>query len=328
MDEFDLVRRAVDDPPPDLAPAMDRARARLRGAIEQEKAETPPAIPRSKRRRRIWWIPAAAAVIAVAALMAQSLLPSGSGGPPLSAAGELSHLGQLAASQESLELGPGSYLYTKVLEDGRNGFSILGGPSYVLVVRETLETWLAADGSGRQITTIQRVRFASAADKSAWRKSGSPSIPKAGSKTEDRYRSAELPYYNVNSLPTDPDQLVRALGTGQVIQAPKGDAALLSTLGLLLAQGNASPALRQGLFQAASRIPSVTLNLHVTDLIGRTGVGVSLISGGSRTELLFDPGTSQILAISKHLPGTPVTDWQAFVSQAVVGSISARPQKA
>jgi len=110
------------------------------------------------------------------------------------------------------------------------------------------------------------------------------------------------------------------------VGAPEDDASLLLTIGTLLGQGNASPELRKALFEVASQIPSATLVSRVVDPIGRPGTGVVVSSNGSTAELIFDPNTSELLSREQRAPNTPTTDWQAFVEEATVSSITARPR--
>jgi hypothetical protein len=327
MDEFDLVRSAVDDPKADTL-ARERVRQRLRQAVAvQADGGGDGRRDRSGRRARVWWIPAAAAVIALILLTVQAVLPSGSGGPRESAASELARLSAIAAAQGPLPLRPGSYLYSKEAFDGVHEVSYLGGGgSFDLILRQELQTWVAPDGSGRRLTLTQGVEFASPADRAAWQADGFPGLPKAGTLSEDRYGSGEAPLFDLSSLPTDPDRLLAAIRAGTVIAAPRGDRALLSTVGTLLAQANASPALRGALFKVAAGIASVTLEQRVKDPTGRPGIGVAMTSEGSTTELIIDPASSQLLALSLRLAGSPV-GWRIFLERGVVTSQTAHPRQ-
>ncbi|MDP9330245.1 MAG: CU044_5270 family protein [Actinomycetota bacterium] len=326
MKESTFVRNAVEGPPDHDGLAMRSARGKLREAIERERAAATPGRREHKDRRhrsRAWWV-AAAAVLAVVVLAAQALLPSGDLGPPRSAAAELLRLGSVAASRRSLEIAPGTYLYSKVLDESRYEKTDLGeSPSFTMVVRTTTETWLAADGSGRRVRTVDQARFLSQQDEDAWRTAGSPAIPKAGTTTTENFSPKELSFYDVGSLPTDPTQLLAAIRSGQVVQAPENDAGLLGAIGKLLAQGNASPQLRQALFDLAARIASATLDPNAVDPLGKPGIGVTVTTDGITTELVLDPSTS-VLSIEQHKGNGPI-DWLAYSEQSLVDSLTARP---
>jgi hypothetical protein len=325
VEESVFVRNAVEDPPAHDDLAMRSARVRLREAIERERVDAtrgPRGSNVRRRRSRGWWI-AAAASVAVLAIVAQWLLPSGGLGPPQSAAAELRRLGSVAASRPSLTIQPGTYLYSKVLEESRYARTDLeGGPDFLVVVRATTETWLAADGSGRRVRAIDQVRFVSKEDEAAWRAAGSPPLPTVGTSTE-RFAPNELPFYAVGSLPTDPDRLLVAIQSGRVVAAPENDAGLLGAIGRLLAQGNASPLLRQALFDLAARIASATLDPKAVDPLGKSGIGVTVTADGSTTELVLDPNTS-VLATERRVENGP-TYWYAYPEQGLVDSLTARP---
>ncbi len=331
MDEFELLRKATVDPADHDERAKSDAREQLHDAIAQERslsASEAPAPKDARRRTRLLLIGAVAAV-ALVGVVVQALLPLGNGGPTTSAANELIRLGMVAASRAPLELRPGEFLYSEVETQARRGTTTLGGgPPYTIVVRDTVRTWLAADGSGRRLTTTKHVRFLSPADEAAWRSAGSPTLVRNGSITEERYGPKQLSLYAVGSLPTDPGRLLTAIRAGDVVSAPEDDASLLLSIGTLLAQGNASPELRKALFEVASGIPSATLDSEAVDPIGRPGTGVVVSSAGSVAELIFDSGTSGLLSLERRAPNTPTTDWQAFVKQGTVSSITARPKSA
>ncbi len=329
MDEFELLRKATVDPAEDDEIAKASAREQLYQAIARERSASPTEarVRKGARRQTRLWLIGAVAAVALVAIVVQALLPLGNGGPAASAANELIRLGTVAASRASLELRPGKFLYSEVETQARRGTTTLGGgPPYTIVVRDTVRTWLAADGSGRRLTTTNSVRFLSKADEAAWRSAGSPPIPQSGAITREHFRPTGLPLYNVGSLPTDPGRLLTAIRAGDVVAAPEDDASLLLSIGTLLAQGNASPGLRQALFEVVSRVPSANLDAGAVDPIGRPGIGVLVSQSGSIAELIFDPNTSELLSLERRAPNTPTTDWQAFVKQATVSSITARPK--
>jgi hypothetical protein len=139
------------------------------------------------------------------------------------------------------------------------------------------------------------VDFASAADQAAWRDDGSPQLPTVGT-TNEEYQPGGLKFFDLDQLPTDPAPLLAAIESGKADEAPpEDDATLLELVGTLLAQGNATPALRQGLFEVAAGIEGVTVDQEATDRLGRDGVGVSLSHAGFTSQLIVDPSTSALL---------------------------------
>src|SRR5205823_3250959 len=81
------------------------------------------------------------------------------------------------------------------------------------------------------------------------------------------------------------------------------DIAMFELVGDLLEESPAPPALRAALFRALARFPDVRSFGTVTDPAGRKGVAVALTGrdgattgDGARIELVFDPGTSALLA--------------------------------
>jgi hypothetical protein len=170
---------------------------------------------------------------------------------------------------------------------------------------------------------VNQVQFLSQQDEAAWRAAGSPALPKVGTTTE-RFAPSQLSFYDLGALPTDPGRLLVAIRSGRVIPAPENDAGLLGAIGILLAQGNASPQLRQTLFELAARIPSAALDPNAVDPLGEPGIGVTVTASGTTTELVLDPSTS-VLAIEQRAAGGPSNYWHAYPEQGVVDSFAARP---
>jgi hypothetical protein len=110
---------------------------------------------------------------------------------------------------------------------------------------------------------------------------------------------------------------------------------MLVLVGDLLRETTAPPPLRAALYEVAARIPGVQLVGAVRDPAGRRGVAVALVDEqGIRSELVFDPETSALLAERDVLagrvpkldaaPGTTIGH-TTYLDTAVVGSTSERP---
>src|SRR5438132_1872308 len=263
MDEFDRIREALGAPQADDA-AKARAWVRIQREITSDQpSRTRAPTPISERdrrpppRRRRAVLLGIAAAIAFIAIVLQVVLPSGSGGPPVSAASELRRLADLAATIQPI--GPGTgFLYTDVESEGiGGGEDVTSGLSWNLLVRERLQTWVSADGSGRQVTTGDRVGFVSPADRTRWIRSGRPALPTSAIERDGPKGPA---LFDVASLPSDPNQLRRAIHAGRVIEEAPGPLGIFTGIGDLLAQPNMPPRVRRGLLELAAETPGITLD--------------------------------------------------------------------
>lgn len=304
--------------------AQERARVRLRAAIALE--ETRPPVRRSPRLAAL---AAASLVAAVVLLLLQLLLPLGPAGPQLSAAAEIRQLGKLSSQQASFQIGASDHLYRREeqVRQERN-VAIWASSEYSLRIYAVVESWIAHDGSGRTRTSYQSVDFASEEDRQAWQAAGSPELPSIGEPIDEDYAGGGLPFYAVDELPTEPAALRHALSEGRVIAAAPGDVNLLSTIGTLLAQGNASQDLRQALFEVAARIDGVAVDHQATDPIGRAAVAVSVSDPSGETRLYFDPIDASLLGSIRSHPadsGSAGTEWHAYLESGVVSAIGDQP---
>lgn len=251
------------------------------------------------------------AVVAVAAtvILVVVLLPA-SGGPFTSkASATLTRLAALAATAPPTSLGAGQYAYTEVERPTMTsvGTSKQGGPSITEYFTGTVQTWVAADGSGRQVTTTDPTpHFYTAADQAAWVAEGSPpgvippnqltTVQVFGPDTASEV-NGPIPLYNVTGLPTDPTTLSQLLnnenrGAQSLGTLPAGIKSLdfasscmtaactLFERAAALLEGpdiGSTPALRQALFQVLATVPGVELLGTSTDPVGQSGVGLALI---------------------------------------------------
>lgn len=328
MDEFERIREALVSPQADDA-AKARAWARLQREIASEQRSGTGATPtpiaqgywRPPPRRRYAVLTGIAAAIAFIAIVLQVVLPSGSGGPPVSAASELRRLADLAATIQPV--GPGTgFLYTDVESVGiGSGEDVTSGLSWDLLVRERLQTWVASDGSGRQVTTVERVDFASPADRTRWIRAGRPALPTSA---VDRYGPHGLALFDVASLPSGPNQLRRAIHAGRVIEEAPGPLGIFTGIGDLLAQPNTPPDVRRGLLELAAATPGITLEPGITDPLGRSGEGFTFRVEPSTETLIIDPGTAHILATIRVDPQGR-TSWSAYVQDAAVPTATTTP---
>jgi hypothetical protein len=323
MEDLDIEHIARGEFPSEDAAARERARGRLLERIDAEVSRE----ERRKRARRLG-VPVVAAAIVALVFGVQALLPPGSGGPALSAAAEIRHLGTLSTALPTLQLGPSSFLYRETEVQGPKPYTDIGTGTYTLNVSFTQQTWLATDGSGKTITTYQTVAFASESDRAMWEKLGEPDMPAPGEIDPNTYGSGQLAYYPVGQLPSDPQKLKDVLNAGTVIEgSPSTGAAELLTIGTLLAQGDVTTDVRASLFELASEIPGVTVQRDAFDPIGRPAIAVSVVDALRRTTLFFDPTDASLLADSRtpnvNVQGEP--SWTVYESTAVVDRVGVDP---
>ncbi len=317
----DLLRGDV--PARDPA-ARERARVRLRAAMAL--AESPP------RRRSRWLAYAAASSVAAVLLVLLQLMlpPLGPAGPRLSAAAEVRQLGVLSSRQTSLQIGASDYLYRReeqILHVGNEAIGV-GTTSYTLQIHAIVESWITSDGSGQIRTLYRSVDFVSEEDRLAWEAAGSPPLPPIGEPIEEDSASGGRKLYAVEALPTQPAPLEQALDEGKIIATAAGDANRLSTIGTLLAQGNASPDLRRALFEVAAEIPGVVVTQQATDPLGRAAVWVSASDSDGETRLYFDPIDASLLASTRSHPadsGAAGPAWHMYLESGVVSAIGEQP---
>ena len=327
MDEFERIREALGVPGTDDA-AKGRARERLRRQIEEEgrPGTFPPGAvgggaPRPVLRRRYAVLIGVAATLAFIAIVLQVVLPSGQGGPVVSAASELGRLADLASTIQPIEPGAG-FLYTDVETQGiDSGEALDTGLSWDLLVRERLQTWVTSEGSGRQVKTIEQVDFATPQDRASWVRAGRQPLP---SSSVERYGREGLLFVDVGSLPSDPQGLRTAIHGGDVIQEPSGPLGVFTGIGDLLAQPNTPPDVRRGLLELAAETPGVTWQPGATDPLGRPGEGFTFQVEPSTETLIIDPDTGRLLA-TVGVDELGRTSWSAYVLAAVVATDTTTP---
>jgi hypothetical protein len=308
MDELQLVRELGTEVPLRDATALEPTRARLLA----ESAAHPPVQPRRPRRPRwrLAWaggltagLAAALAVVLVAGHQTGS--PTRTGGHHAPAAvTDPAQVLRLAAdetrSRTFVEPRADQFLYTKT----QNPTSVV-------------ETWASVDGThdglmiehvaGRTITTVVRgcVDGKRLADLD-----GKPNAPK--------YEDCQpTPAYQPN-LPTDSAHMLTYLD-----QQAKGGTDTTNSRAkniLELAGRYLRPATQAALFEAASKVPGLTLVKDAKDAAGRPGVGISWPSGCSDATtcgatMVFDTSSYALLG----------TNYTATLASGVVDTVQQTP---
>lgn len=314
----ELVRRA--DPAQGVpVPSPTSAGGRWRYV---QLTRTAPAACRRHHRRRAAAVGVGIAMPLGAALVVLGLVVvPGTNQPPSAAAATFTRLSLTAATMPTT-LGPGQYYYTEV-EGPTNvvGVGTSPGHSFDEYLDGTVQTWVAADGSGRVVTTTDPTpRFPTAADQAAWVAAGSPPAPVPPSQLTTTQQlgpntgsevNGPIPLYDVSGLPTSPTVLAQVLSNGEksgnnVASLPKGISSLdyisncdtqscaLFERAVSLLQGpdmGVTPALRAALYQVLATVPGVTLLGPTTDPHDRTGIGVAYVAhqlGGTGTLICSD----------------------------------------
>jgi hypothetical protein len=305
--------------------ARERARARLRATIGLERARSP-----ARGRPRLAAFAVASLAAAIVLVVLQLLLPVGPAGPRLSAAAEIRELGRISSQQTSLDVNDSEYLYRREDEVRlERHISVTVDGNFVLETHVTVESWVASDGSGEQRTLYESVDFASSEDRQAWLAAGAPELPRIGKPIDEDYGKGGLPFYTLADLPTEPAALEEALSKGLVIAEAPGEANRLSTIGTLLAQGNASADLRQALFEVAAGIPGVVVDSQATDPVGRPAVSVSVTDPSGETRLFFSSIDASLLGSTESHPATEEeprsTETHAYQAWGVASTAGERP---
>jgi hypothetical protein len=102
-------------------------------------------------------------------------------------------------------------------------------------------------------------------------------------------------YRLLESLPTDPDALLKKIYTVEKGHGPGPDQEAFTTIGDLLRDSIAPPRTSAALYRAAAKIPGVTVVADAVDAAGRHGIAVARTDQGERTEWIFDKTTLEFL---------------------------------
>lgn len=307
--DVEAVVRRLDPARNLLVPTVDIDAAR---AIRLELASQSPLAPRwptgpalapgtSRFALRVGLAGTVAVVLVMVLIFGLMVaLPGGPGNTGRAgAAGQLIRLADTAGGQAPLALG--QYRYTDISQPV---LQVAGSPFNAYFAGE-VQTWAGADGSGRQVITIDPTpMFPTSADQAAWEQAGSPAtgpLPSAPIQTsfgpgQAGSAGSLAPAYDVAGLPTDPSALLADLeqgttGIGSVdtlgpltgSSLAGGDRCMSATCAawvraVALLRGpdvGATPAFRSALYQAMATMPGVQ-SLGTTTTEGVTGTTFAL----------------------------------------------------
>jgi len=213
-------------------------------------------------------------------------------------------------------------------------------PPYTVLISRTVETWLAADGSGLVREGPGEPVFPSRRDHARWLAAGAPAL--AGHGGDQRYRPhapelAALAQRNPDdldaaqldalmnapaALPTDPDRLERLVRAYAKTKDPPLASMMFNQLTELASEPWGSAELRAAAYRVLARIPGVELAGEQRDPLGRRGVALVAPVGYTdqiRSRVIIDPRSGDVLATETLLARR--ADWVGAAPGDVVGQV-------
>lgn len=249
---------------------------------------------------------------AIAALTLAVGLPSGINGNH-DAMAALDEVAGTAASQliQSARL---PYLYLKT-QSRTVDTSVAQGKAWSVYRSEIREEWAAGDGSGRRRVTEEPPQFVGPADRATWEAAGKPNFLPAdsGHTAEESLPAGSfeggVAGEELSALPTGPTALSQALRqrAEEMHSSVPIPARTLELIGELLRNPAATPELRAALYKAAAMVPGIEYLGERTDVTGRKGLAVGVVStysgGPTLYSLIYDPRNSEALAMEATVLG-------------------------
>jgi hypothetical protein len=314
MNEMDLVRGLLREPPPPSPRSTAQALRRLEEGIAGPRHRT-------FRPGRRWSAIGLAAAGAAAALAIAATVTGGSDAPISprpSRPVQLSAREVLLSAASSAAKAPaksGDYWLTS---EQQGTTAVVGPPSdrYVIERRTLLKQWV---GMGRrpswQVTRELGARPQGEADRAAWQRAGSPTRWTSPSWTSgaSRWKTERLPVRldfadgsveDVRRLPDDPARL-RAYflkRKGGAEGGPSPTERLFSNAYEILLSEPAPAKVRAAAYRMLADLPGIRSVGRTTDPLGRTGVAVALPDGApsghpsTEQRIVVDPATGALLA--------------------------------
>jgi hypothetical protein len=308
--------------PPDERPPADLRRRVLTTALANRSRSSTSGV---RLAWRLGGLGAVAAAIAAAAIAGPAALSTGPAPPPahseaIAAPPDAAKILRLAAERTTAAPAPTArpdqFVYVESI-DVRIRLRLGGEPPHVASV-ETLgpghmHTWRSADGTrdgleqpdasqpaapgfhDGPIPGCRNGRQAGAADR--------PDVSQACT-PEPAHRA---------DLPTDPDAMLAYLyrpasddghGDYRRFAGPtSADQRAFVRVGEVIRASLTAPAVQSAAFEAAARIPGVTVVDNAVDVSGRPGVAVARTDNGVRAELVFDAASYRYLGSNEMVVG-------------------------
>jgi hypothetical protein len=244
-------------------------------------------------------------------------------------------------------LGSGQYLYSDVHElAGACWYWGSNDPAKSACTdqEQTVQTWVAADGSARRLTTYDGPQqFVTPANRAGWVLAGEPSIAPETNTPSGQYDDESGPGSfvapdDLSQLPTDAAALAQLIDTGKTglpqayfdPHVPVTPASTFISAAEILATPalGSDPALRAALYQVMADVSGTELIGAATDQSGRTGVEIAgplgdpqgdpagWPGGGAavRDEVIIDPSDGDVLEINQVL-ANPSQETSDFAKQ-------------
>lgn len=252
---------------------------------------------------RLGWRLAAAgglaAALAAGLLVAQTVSIGDHSPAATAEAAEILHSAAQAVRQvPDLSARPDQFVYV----ESATAYSVTSGATGTTRIEpKQRRVWLSGDGTGDGLLRERR------ADDDEWSELSLPGC-RDGRETpimsEAKQAEAEpngaaptgckpVPAY-LGDLPTDVDAMYRYLYDNSQGDNPR-DVQAFVTVGDLIRENYVRPQAMAAMFDAAARIPGVTVIRDVADAAGRHGVAVAQVWQGGRAELIFDATTYRYL---------------------------------
>ena len=267
----------------------------------------PASMPATRHRRRRSAIIVAAAVAAAAAITLALLPRNGPGASP-AAMRLLAKIAAAAAAQPTAHVRNDQFSY---LSSWVSYQVCQGGSGNDCVMEKPHETQLWQSVSNQCVTGLVREY---GQDTPLTFSSNYLHCPYPGDVHDPTYRFLQ-------KLPTDPHALLSLIEREMQGQLPRPEEAF-TTIGDLIGQAIAPPAVSAALYRAAALIPGVTVVASATDAIGRHGVAVAFTYQGTRTEWIFSTrtlvylGSRSVDLANGATTGMSAVTQRAFVDQA------------
>jgi hypothetical protein len=271
-------------PEQDFPPGRHRAlKEHLMEEIRHDRVDNSPA-------QHGRWLRPGLAAAAVATAVALTFVVTGNGGrsAPAPAASQATKLLQniaLAAEKTAVPTGVRNDQYVYIREEGA---SLGSGKPPALEPLSRNEFWLSVDGTRPGLVN----------------EPGMHNVPlAAGPPGSTDTRS----YRYLQTLPTDPDQMLKWLRTHST-GGKSTDQNAFVEVETLIAGTLPPPAVSAALYRAAAKIPGVVVVPDAVDAIGRHGVAVARVGDDKLLELIFDKKTYIYLGHREIAADT--TSWQ------------------
>jgi len=319
----------------------------IRGELDKERLAAawaqiftaPRVTARPPRVRRVRLTVLATGAVATVLIAAVLVVLFQGGGKPTSALRVLNAAASIAAREPIVRAGEYKYV--------RQRFGVIGGSA------ETVEWWVASDGSGRMRRNGPRAMAVWSSSDGRLRYAPATVVGRDRAARDVTFgpgRFAAL-YARINpglldgdleSLPTDPESLEKALRlrlqkAADFNSDPGAQSLqLLQAIEEVLANPLGSPGLRSAVYRLAARLEGVEVVENVADPVGRAATAITLCSAAipARYEVFFNPATSTALGTREVSPvacngvrsyPSGLTSYGLYLDEGTVDSIHQRP---